>query len=295
MEKLENSNLNWEQIQWEPEVGGQIYNLSMDYISNGEDPEIILFPGLGEERKITEGVIRRLINEGFSVGGIVLTFRYANSEIIDKTVKEAPIVVIKYLNSKYGNNTDTPKHVIGHSQGGFVVIMSAAEDSKLFKSIGSLAPVGLNMDSLGNTVDERTYHFIERMMINTLFRGDQLIWHSGNYSSIMEVMKRFILDLRSNKDLGITRGKLFKEKFDYVMKLNIIHKVERIVEDQHDIRIFVGDKDPVFPVEEIMKTLQSASLTELMEIVPGSHTSLAANTGYQQIKQVVEWVKSTEK
>jgi hypothetical protein len=62
----------------------------------------------------------------------------------------------------------------------------------------------------------------------------------------------------------------------------------------HPTRVFIGESDPLIEAGEVVQTLGRVGLDHTVERVPGSHASLLARIGHDQMARSVVWAMSTE-
>lgn len=290
MPKTENQH--WQQINWQPKIDGQIRDVPIDVLTNDQAPDVHFYGGLGEKHLATQAGVNILGELGLKTAGVYLTFDVLEPTRanIQRTIQEAPIAVVQQLNEQAGRPADTKTKLIGKSQGGGVVFTTASQAPELYGAIGSLAPVGLNREFLGSTLDERRQEFYKRLAFINLLRSEQNpLLHPGNLPAGYELGRQVISDILARFE-GHSR---LKAKVDLAMEMDLADDIKRLVSD-HNIRIFVGEKDPIFKPFEIVQTLGQVGLTDLVETVPGSHSSTLTRTGKAQLTRVGQWIRSVE-
>ncbi|MGH7236955.1 MAG: hypothetical protein ACREGF_00275 [Candidatus Saccharimonadales bacterium] len=260
-------------------------------MSNSDDPDFILLPGLCEDRPpVSSRVIRALGERGISVAALIVPYDDSDKLAIDRTTREAPIAVIHHINQVAGLPEDTPRHGIDHSQGGGGLLITAKEEPKLYRAIGAIAPVGMNNEVLGDNPKQRTNEFYQRLARN-VFLPDQQLWHRGNFTAGRELGAGIWSDLRGRD--GRKFGELLTAKLHYAMEQNLAENVAILAKDR-PVRIFAGDEDPVFKLAELAQALGHVSCGNSLEVVPGSHISWATRRGQEQLLTAVRWAESTE-
>lgn len=262
--------MEWRQVEWAHSAGGQLEQVPVRYIPNDQDPRILLLAGLGETGEVLQDTVRYLGGLGLPVAGLELTYPGASPEIIKATLGQALPAVARDIQGRRGRGQASPLHLIGSSKGGSEVLMAAGIADETggseFGAIGVLNPAGLT----------RTFADIKKLGPRLKLFRQRLLLNADLEPETVALPEMAMHD--------ITR-------LDFALKQdNGAEVVRKLLAKGHLVRLFSGEKDPVFPPDEMRRTLGSAGLEHVLQEVPGHHGSLSAASGKKQIAIVARWV-----
>jgi surfactin synthase thioesterase subunit len=279
-----------EKVIWQPVVDGRTHDVE---INVWHHPEALdqpfqthFYPGLGEEDRIAQRGVKKLAALDLPASVVVLPVQSlpVTAANIDRFATEAPIAVAQAMNEKAGKPADQPVDLMGRSQGGGIIFMTASHDSEQYGSLAALSPVGLNPDDLGRNPSQKRRNFMWRLGWQNNRRPEQSLRDPGNIVAGYEVFGRIGSDVLHRR-LGT--------KLDYALSVNLGYRIQRLAAD-HPIRIFVGEHDPIFRYHELALSLGELGMVHLLEEVSGSHSSLAAKATDSQLAVMVDWLKSLD-
>lgn len=288
---------------YQPVVDGIKRDVPVEFVANNlalQNPQarqLHVYPGLGEERRTATHTMQVLDSVGMPAIAIILPFHhleptYAN---IERIPREVPIHFAKERNLETGQEEAEVKDLFGNSQGGGAVLMAAQESPEQFGSLAINGPIGLNPEAFGDdsTSDwAKRFRFIWRLGIRNALLGDQQPIHiigkprrdPGNSSGKTEVWRRVISDFRDDR---------LWPKLDAALALSLEENVKSLRID-HPLRIFLGERDPLFRLAELLATLGKVGCEDLVEVVPGaSHSLLMGNAGTRRVIDIAKWVQKS--
>lgn len=282
-----NTPTELQKIVWQPTIGidGRKYDVPIDIITNSSEPEVHFYGGLGEETHATTRAVQMLGDLNIRAAGVILPFHHLEptQANIRRTVVEAPHVIVQEMNNRIGKPADTKVNLVGKSQGGGLVLLTASEAPELFNAIASWAPAGLTNEFLGTSVSDRQRQFLWRLIARNNMRLEQwLIPGTGNPTGGWEIVKRAASDIRAHR---------LEPKLRFAMDIDDAPERTKTLAFDHPLRIFAGEQDPVFKVAEILHTLGRVGLEGVVKTIPGSHASLLTKMAKTQLAIIVDWLK----
>lgn len=100
--------------------------------------------------------------------------------------------------------------------------------------------------------------------------------YKGNWRASIEVGSRAMSDVLS--------GRLWP-KVDYAIEQDFTSDIAKL-RNEHPLRIFVGEDDLLFKTSELAYALGTVGCRDLLQLVPGSHSSLLTRSGSAQLETV---------
>lgn len=279
------------EFNWQTKVDGRIHDIPVITSWHADATrdtaqQYHVYGGLGCEQLGTRRMIRRISEQGLvGAAGVVIDFRHLppSEANIMRAIKEVPVAAAVAFNEASNNSTDSHVNVLGHSQGGGVVLLNVTEAPELFGAVAAIAPVGINRASFGHRPSEKLKTFSKRYFQNAFLKIDQnVLIHPSNIPSVYEGGKMIIGDA--------LHGRAHR-KINFALDIDLIPGVQRIAEG-HSVRIFAGENDPIFRLSELCASLGECGLAHLIEVVPGSHTFPTSSTQAAQLKPAVNWLKT---
>jgi len=296
--------LRFEEAERRPlsiEVFREYQGIPVEYVTNNhalENPEARLlnfYAGLGEERRAAIRAMEIFDNLEMPASAVILPFHHLppSRANLKRITVEVPQKFVTVQNLKSGRPENMPVDLVGSSQGGGAAIMMAGEAPDLFDAIAVKSPVGLNREAFGS---EDTSAWIKRLKFmyrlglkNSTFT-DQWPIHikephldKGNLTGPFEVWRRVIDDAKDRR---------LYAKLDYALSICLAETVQQLSKN-HWMRVFVGEKDPLFRLAEIQKSLGKVGCGDLVIPIKGaSHSLIVSNAGARQITEIGEILKS---
>ncbi len=279
------------EFNWQTKIDGRTYDIPVTAswhpgATREGAEQYHVYGGLGCERLGNRRMVRRISEQGLlGSAGVVIDFRHLppSDANIMRAIKEVPLAAVEAFNEASKKPSETRVNVLGHSQGGGVVLLNAAEAPELFGAVAAIAPVGINRASFGHRPSEKLKTFSKRYFQNAFLKMDQnVLIHPSNIPSVYEGGKMILGDVlhgRAHKKIGLA------------LDIDLIPNTEHLVEE-HNVRIFVGENDPIFRLSELQASLGECGLAHLIEAVPGSHTFPTSSTQAAQLKPAVNWLKT---
>lgn len=278
-------------------------DVPIDFVVNNEallNPmakQVHVYAGIREEKRAAIHAMEVLDELRMPASAIILPFHHLHPTPanIERVLVEVPPAFVTHQNLTLGKNQYSHVDLLGSSQGGGGVFMTASETPELFDAIASRAPVGLNQEVFGNGGDNmairmRRLRFLYRFAIKNAIKGDQMPLHFksphidiGNVLGQYEAVKGLIDDIGAHR-LG--------PKLDFALSKSLAGDVAKLNKEKHPINIFVGEDDPVFRLSEIIATLGEVGCQDLVTPMEGaSHSSIMSNAGTKQLKVAANWLK----
>lgn len=277
-----------ETFVWSPRVDGRSHDIPITtMIADGALDEGVeqthLYLGLGENKLASRAGLQIMGRAGLNGIATILPFHHlpCTPANIERTLVEAPQAIIEEMNQRAGNESDSPISAVLHSQGGGV-LLSAADAPELFSTIGAWSPAGLTPEAFGDTLKQKRRVFYRRLLLQNVLKNDQ---NPFRYPS------NLVVGVETGKQIaGDMMKRRLSDKLDYALGVQGIQAVKALAESDTDIAIFSGENDPLFRVEEYMRSLGTVGLTHLFYSIPGSHSNPLTPVGRQQLEIVTDWV-----
>lgn len=287
--RTQDGDLRFETLIWEPEIEGRTHNVPVSIQYTGAalaegSSQTHLYLGLGEEE--TAGPLGLEVARTNGIDAVNVIYRFealpCTRANIERTVIEVPHMVSRALNERAGNPADTPVDLMGSSQGGGGVIMTASEAPEKFGAIATLGPVGLTPEAFGDHPFEKKARFMWRLaVVNGLLRPENTVLRDrGNWEALRAVGGRAVKDIVSRR-LG--------PKLDFALSQSLATDVARLATD-HDIAIFATTKDPVFRIHELRAALEGVGASSLLHEIPGPHATVFNRAGRTALSHAVGWL-----
>jgi pimeloyl-ACP methyl ester carboxylesterase len=279
--------VRFEEFVWQPRVDGRQRDFVVNtYMTEGADApnadQTHVYLGLGEERFASKGALKTLGKNGLAAISVVLPFHHLPPEpkYFEQVLEEVPIAFAVEMQERTDSNK--PASLIGHSQGGGVVLIAGSQAPDLFDNIAAISPVGLNGNFMGDTPEAKRAEFIKRFMVyNAIMHTSQWPHHLGNFVAGPEIGSRVAKDIYQKR---------FVPKLNYALNVDGVPIVEAAVDGGCNVAVFAAENDPVFPPSELRASLETAGLEHLLTTVPGSHSSPLVRGGRKQFEIAAQWI-----
>jgi pimeloyl-ACP methyl ester carboxylesterase len=208
-------------------------------------------------------------------------------EDLGRFTREYSIAAFKAVLEYFGL---TSINVIGLSQATVGVVWLARTLPTLIRSVGIVAPLGLTSAALGVTQEVRLKE-LKKRTIHTYLQFSQTPLHDPRILYMQFVLLRAIL---SEKEKGATN-----KKYALGLSYDLLEDCRAASIERHKrgfkFKVFVAEKDKIFPPHEVQASLQKAKVKHISTILlPSiSHPSLAARNNRNALIQIINNIRQS--
>lgn len=250
------------------------------WVNSGDThPDTVIFLGTGQIKRIPYWVAKTALSGTVVVEGLPHWHSNPNAEDIVSFTQEytkcALLTILKLHNR-------SRMHLLAQSQAAPGVLWLAAQLPGNVGNIALILPMGLTVNHLGNTNEER-YDELKKRSLKSLFHPEQL-GAKNIYAGLI---------LAAIIARGHTDGST-KRKYTKGVSHNALDDLATVIKGNvHKVSLFLGEDDVLFPADEIKYSLAEANLTNVgIEVMPKkSHTSLTTKQSTEMVNRAIRAVR----
>lgn len=178
-------------------------------------------------------------------------------------------------------------NIIGMSQGAPGVVWVARSLPNKVGSLGIVMPLGLTMNSFGNSPATRLQELKRRTYVALLRHSSLRLTARGIYIIFTLLRARFAERHPKASDNKYAAG------LSYDLRPDCKHVLKQQKRSGNTFTVFVGEKDIIFPSSEVGASLKEAGLTGLkMVVLPGvGHISFVSKDEAPLLRKIVARVR----